>query len=134
MTKHAIAYIESGADGRYSVYTEDKFPFGFFGEGNTIDEAKQDFLDTFAGFRDEYYRRKGEIVEAEFEFRLDVSALLQQVKPYLSFVGLAEVTGISRQMLSQYACGFRRPKPKQRQRILDGIRTIGQKLSAFSEQ
>lgn len=130
--RHSIAYVESGADGRYSVYTEDDFPFGFFGEGDTIEEAEQDFLATFAGFRDDHFRRKGETVEAEFEFRLDASALLQQVKPYISFSGLSEVTGISRQMLSQYACGFRRPKPAMRQRILDGIRAVGAKLQQIN--
>ena len=126
--------IESGADGRYGLCTEaGDLPFLVVGDGDTIEAAKADFMAVYEAYREEYYKRKGERVEAEFEFRWDVSALLQQVKPYVSFVGLAEVTGISRQMLSQYACGFRRPKAEQRQRIIEGIRTIGEKLKHFSE-
>ena len=40
MTKEYIAHIESNGKGWYSVYCEEQFPFGFFGEGATIEEAK----------------------------------------------------------------------------------------------
>lgn len=131
MTKKLLIWIESGADGRYGLCTQaGELPFLVVGDGDTIEEAKADFMAVYNAYRDEYYRRKGEMVEAEFEFRLDASALLQQVKPYISFVGLAEMTGISRQRLSQYACGYRCPKPAMRQRILDGIHAVGAKMMA----
>lgn len=47
MKKQCTAHIECGNDGFYSVYVEEDFPFGFFGEGRTVKEAKQDFLGTF---------------------------------------------------------------------------------------
>lgn len=131
--KHLTVWIESGADGRYGLCTEaGDLPFLVVGDGDTVGEAKADFMAVYEAYREEYLKRKGETVEAEFEFRLDASALLQQVKPYISFAGLSEVTGISRQMLSQYACGFRRPKPAMRQRILDGIHAVGAKLQQIN--
>ena len=129
--KKVVIYIESGADGRYGLCSEaGDLPFLVVGDGDTLEEAKADFLAVYKAYREEYYKRKGETVEAEFEFRLDASAVLQQVKPYISFAGLAEVTGISRQMLSQYACGFRRPKPAQRAKIIEGIHSVGKLLCA----
>ena len=127
--------IESGADGRYGLCTEaGDLPFLVVGDGDTIEAAKADFTAVYEAYRDEYYKRKGERVEAQFDFRWDVSALLQQVKPYVSFVGLSEVTGISRQMLSQYACGFRRPKDAQRAKIVEGIARLADKLYMLCAQ
>ncbi len=55
-----------------------------------------------------------------------MSAVLQECKEYISFAYLSQLTGISKAMLSQYACGTRRPKPAQRDRIVGGIHQIGQ--------
>lgn len=66
-----IAHIEGGNDGWYSVYFNEDLPFGCFGEGRTIEEAKYDFLGTFDAFCKDHYERTGELVEAEFEFVYD---------------------------------------------------------------
>ena len=57
----------------YSVYCNEQFPFGFFGEGATIEEAERDFLATFEAFRDKHKARTGEDVQATFTFVKDVS-------------------------------------------------------------
>ena len=77
MTKEYIAHIESNGKGWYSVYCEEQFPFGFFGEGATIEEAKQDFLTTFDAFRDNHHKKTGEYIEATFTFVMDISAVME---------------------------------------------------------
>ena len=126
MTKTYEAHVESNGANWYSVYCNDEFPFGVFGEGATIEEAERDFLAVFNEMRANYKERTGKDVEATFSFVKDMSAVLQECKEYISFAYLSQLTGISKAMLSQYACGTRRPKPAQRERIVSGIHQIGQ--------
>ncbi|MGN1239256.1 MAG: helix-turn-helix domain-containing protein [Paludibacteraceae bacterium] len=132
MAKTYQAHIEANGQGFYSVYVNEEFPFGFFGEGSTQEEAKQDFQAVFNAMREEHQARTGEVVEADFEYVYDISAILQECKTYLSLAGLSEVTGISKAMLSQYACGTRKPKAAMRERIIEGIHQIGQTCIAIS--
>ena len=57
MKKEYVAHIESNGNGWYSVYCNEEFPFGFFGEGATIEEAKEDFLATFKGFSIDHHEK-----------------------------------------------------------------------------
>ena len=126
MAKNYEAHVESNGANWYSVYCNEEFPFGVFGEGATIEEAERDFLAVFNEMRENYRVRTGKEVEATFTFVKDMSAVLQECKEYISFAYLSQLTGISKAMLSQYACGTRRPKPAQRERIVGGIHQIGQ--------
>ena len=128
--RKSVAHIECNNNGFYTVYTNDGFPFGFFGEGNSAQSAKEDFIAAFNAFRDDYMARTGEFIDAEFEFVYDTSALLQEYKEIISFKALADATGISKAMLSQYACGTRHPKPAQRERIIAGIHEMGRRCLA----
>lgn len=128
--RKVIAHIECNSTGYYTVYTNEEFPFGFFGEGNTAKEAMDDFVATFKAFRDDHNERTGEYIDAEFTFIYDASAILQEYKEIINLRALAEVTGISKAMLSQYACGTRHPKPAQRQRIIAGIHEMGKRCLA----
>lgn len=131
MGKKIKAHIECNSSGWYSVYVNEDFPFGFFGEGKTAEEAKEDFMNMFNEMAQSYKEKTGESVSAVFEFVYDISAILQECKNYVSFAYLAKVTGINKGMLSQYACGIRKPKPAQRERIINGIHTIGNQCLAI---
>lgn len=124
--KEYEAHVESNGAGWYSVYCNEEFPFGVFGEGASIAEAERDFLAVFNAMRAAHKERTGENIEATFTFVKDMSAVLQECKEYISFAYLAQITGISKAMLSQYACGTRHPKPAQRAKIVGGIHQIGQ--------
>lgn len=131
MAKIYHAHVEANGQGLYSVYVNEEFPFGLLGDGFSIEEAEKDFLAVFEDMRQEHFERTGVMVEAQFEFVRDISAILQECKAYLSLAGLAEVTGISKAMLSQYACGSRRPKEGNRARIIAGIHQIGNSCMAI---
>lgn len=116
-TLKGTAHIEHNGNDLYSVYTEEDFPFGFFGEGYSVKEALQDFNNTFEAFCRDHYERTGERIEAEFEYVYDASAFLQHYKGILTLSGLSRITGINKVQLSQYVCGRRHPSPKTQAKI-----------------
>lgn len=129
MEKKIIAHIECGSDGMYSVYQNEDLPFGFFGEGKSVKEAKNDFLAVFEAMRQDHYERTGEFVEVEFDFVYDASAFLQYYKGMLTLAGLSRMTGINKAQLSQYVCGRRHPSPKTQERIKVSVQQFAQELS-----
>lgn len=67
----------------------------------------------------------------EFEFLcIDVSTLLKACESYASLAAISRASGINQHLLSHYANGMKKPRPKQRQRIIDGIHQIGRQLIA----
>lgn len=127
--KQYTAHIECNSTGWYSVYVEEDTPFGLIGEGNTEQEAIQDFLAVYEAMRKAHYERTGERCEMSFRFVLDMSALLNKYKNFISLVGLSKLTGINKAQLSQYVCGTRKPSPKTEERIKASVRAFAQELS-----
>jgi len=62
------------------------------------------------------------------EFKLDVHALLNHYKGIISFSSLAKVTGINEKQLGHYAQAHRKPRPKQREKIVEGFHKIGKEF------
>lgn len=125
----AQAHIECNSKGFYSVYCNADFPFGFFGEGYTVEEAKTDFLNVFYGMRDRHFKKTGEFVDAEFTFVYDASAFLQHYKGILTLSGMSRMTGINKAQLSQYVCGKRHPSPRTQEKIKRSVRKFAEELS-----
>lgn len=74
------------------------------------------------------------LVNGEYEFQynlLDVVTVLRACEPYISLAAISRATGINQHLLSHYANGLKHPRPKQRQRIVDGIHKIGNELLAI---
>lgn len=111
------------------MYCEEDFPFGFFGEGYTVEEAKTDFLNVFYGMRDRHFEKTGEYVEAEFTFVYDASAFLQHYKGILTLSGMSRMTGINKAQLSQYVCGKRHPSPRTQEKIKRSVQKFAEELS-----
>lgn len=68
--------------------------------------------------------------EYELEFELNTQAVLHYFNGILTRSALARVTGINERLLGHYASGYRNPRPAQRQRIIDGIRKIGDEFNS----
>lgn len=65
----------------------------------------------------------------EFEYNLlDATTILRAYEPYVSLAAISRATGINQHQLSHYANGLKKPRPLQRQRIVDGIHKIGKEL------
>jgi predicted RNase H-like HicB family nuclease len=63
-----------------------------------------------------------------FEYILSVSALLQKIEKFTSLAAVSRVSGINEQLLSHYATGLKKPRDKQRERIISGIHKIGEEF------
>ena len=65
----------------------------------------------------------------EFVFQYsDVASLLQAYSDLVPLASISRASGINQRLLSHYANGVKRPRPQQRQRIIDGIHKIGREL------
>lgn len=65
----------------------------------------------------------------EVEYRLEVSALLQYFDGILTRSALARITGINERQLGHYATGLRKPRPQQRERIIEGFHRLAKEFS-----
>ena len=123
-------FIELGNDGTYGAYIGGKnpLPFGVIGEGNTVAEAKRDFLDVV-----EAYKADGEKVpdDVEFVFSYDVPSFLSYYSKRLSLAGLEHITGVAQGQLSHYVTGRRKPSKKTVEKIQNRLNTFGRELSCL---
>lgn len=61
--------IERGDDGSYWAYVgSENVPFGILGDGNTVEDAKKDFLNCYKEMKTYYFETRNKCIECEFEF------------------------------------------------------------------
>lgn len=126
-------FIERGMDNTYSVFVPDNpLPFGIFGEGNTVDEAMNDFYESLQEMKELFSGQKKEIPDVEFEFKYDIAFFLAYYSNILTLAGLERLTGINRGQLNHYITGRRRPRPVTVKKIEMQIRRLGEELSHVS--
>lgn len=71
------------------------------------------------------------LVDGDYELEYsyaNIAALIRSLEPYTSLAALSRETGINQHQLSHYANGMKNPRPLQRQRIVEGIHSIGARL------
>jgi predicted RNase H-like HicB family nuclease len=128
----AKAIIEKGKDGTFDVnleYRED-LTFGLLGQGNTVEEAIEDFYVSRDEIK-EYYQETGkEFPEnLEFEFRYDMASFLDSYSDKISLAGLGRLTGINPKQLSHYLTRKRNPSPKTVKKIEAALHEFGKEIS-----
>ena len=57
-----------------------------------------------------------------------ISAILHEAQQYITLSALSRVTGIRHAQLSHYANSVSQPRLAQREKIINGLQTIGQEL------
>lgn len=129
MTKVKV-YIVREDDGTYSSYCEENnLPYGLIGEGNTVNEAIDEWNSMYEAMRQNFIKKGKDFPEAQFSFSYDVPSFLLYYAGKLTFSGLSKLTGISAAQLSQYAHGYRKPSPKTTEKIQRALNSFGQELS-----
>lgn len=101
----------------------------------TFEELKRETKDTLE-FHIEGMQLDGDevpqwIVDGDYEFEynfINTAALIRSCEPYTSIAAISRATGINQHQLSHYANGLKKPRPQQRQRIVEGIHKIGREL------
>ena len=121
--------IERGiTDNGYSIYIkEDDYPYGILGTGNTVDEAKQDFLAGYQEMKESVLEAGEEFIDVDIVFRYDVPSFLEAYAYAFTLAGLERITGINQKQLGHYISGYRKPSEKT-------VRKIDERIHAFSEE
>lgn len=128
--KKVIAIIEKGRDGSYSIYTP-TLQNNIIGEGNSVAEAKADFLIGYQEMIDTY-KEDGkpipkELQDIEFSYKYDLAAFYE-AHPYINVSKMANYIGINSGLMRQYRRG-QYISERQIIRIQKGIQTIGKELA-----
>lgn len=128
----ANVIIERGLDGTYDAYFEnsDQFSFGLLGQGKTVNEAMDDFMNSKDEMK-EYYQEVGKTFPEDLElvFKYDVASFLAYYSKVLSLSGLERLTGVNQGQLSHYVTGKRKPSQKTIEKIEHSLHTFGQEIS-----
>lgn len=128
--------INVGWNGNYSASPENK-DICVVVTGNTLDEVKKNMMQSLCAHIDAM-KKDGEIIppefkgEFDFEFHLNVRAILHFTDGIITKTALAKETGINVKQLTHYASGWRNPRPETSKKIFDGIKQISQKLISVS--
>jgi predicted RNase H-like HicB family nuclease len=128
--RKVTAIIEKGEDGSYSIHAPE-LENVIIGEGDTVAEAKDDFVNSrneiLEAYIDEGLPVPEELRDVEFEYRYDLSAFYD-AHPYLNVSKLAEHMHINASLMRQYRRG-QYISEEQVMRIQEGIRSIGRELA-----
>ena len=126
-------YIE-WCNKNYAATVGKEVPGSVLVTDKTFEGIKKAVIDTVA-FHIEGMLADGDDVPAwlasgdyEFEWVLSTSALLRSCERYTSIASIARASGINERLLSHYANGLKKPRPKQRERIVEGIHKIGREF------
>lgn len=101
----------------------------------TFDGTKEAIIDSLE-FSKEGYLESGEPAPNwvtkgyEVEFKMEISALLKYYDGILTRSALSRITGINERQLGHYTTGHRKPRQKQRKRIIEGFHRLGEEFSS----
>lgn len=116
------AMIEIGKDLTYDIYTvDDTLGFMLLGQGNSITEAKLDFLKSKKDMETIFVRegRQFDFENLDFEYKYDTGSFLRY-SPF-TLTWLAHATGINKKQLSHYTTGLRHPSRHTLEKIQTAI-------------
>ena len=121
-------------ENNYGAYS-DEVP-GCVATHKTLEGVKQAYIDALE-FHLAGMRTDGDKIPAvlqgkyKFHFVLNVRALLNYFDGVLTRSALSRVTGINERQLGHYITGHRKPRPKQREKIVEGIHRIGKEINSI---
>lgn len=135
MKKIVNVRISMAKDGTYSVYSED-CP-ALFGMGNTIPEAKKEFLETVGLTRS--IGKESALCwpewlddDCEFEYRCDVVDFLNYYAGVITPAALGRISGINPKQIWNYMHGKSKPRRAQVDKIENALHKLGSELMNVS--
>ena len=126
------ALIEKGKDGTFGIFTPD-INHTIIGSGNTVAEAKADFVNSLQEMILSYTETNRdipqELLNAEFEYKFDLSSFFDYYN-WINVSKLAKVAGINASLMRQYKTGQTYISEAQTQRIESTLHKLGAELLA----
>lgn len=123
--------IERSTD-MFSAYAENAE--GIYGEGTTVEEAKQSILDAIDIIKEEFTAENiPAILKGEYEiiYQFDVESLLNYYKGIFTNSALEKITGINQRQLQHYSSGLKKPRQIQLKKIEEGLHRLAAELQAL---
>lgn len=119
--------IEKGTD-LFGAWAENIS--GIYGEGSTVQEAKDSILEAV-----ELYKKYNDKIPVELqgdmdiEWVFDVQSFLQYYSGIFTKAALERITGINQKQLGHYASGLKKPRRAQVEKIENALRGFIQDMS-----
>ena len=105
------------------------------GEGKSVDEAKEDFLNSVEEVKASYLENGGELPselkDLEFEYKYDLASFFNEFD-FINVSKLAKRIGINASLMRQYKSCDAYISETQAKKIESAIRGIGRELSSVS--
>ena len=128
--------IEKNADGHYSIACNEMIGnYGLGGYGDTLSDAKQDFLEVISDAKASYLKTNGvlpkemETIEVEYRYSLtDFFAFFD----WINVSRFAKVAGINESKMRQYKVGTAFASEKTREKIMAAIQRMSTELASVS--
>ena len=117
----------------YGAYSEELA--GCVATHKTLEGVKQAYLEALE-FHMEGLRADGDAIPSvlhrkyRLDFVLNVRALLHYFEGVLTRSALSRITGINERQLGHYITGHRKPRPDQRNKIVEGLHRIGKEINS----
>ena len=131
----ATALIETGPDGGFDIVLMDLEHHVIFGDGDTVQEAKEDLLNSIqeviASYTEEGKPVPDELCDLELEYKYDIASFFNEFN-WINISALAKVLGMNRSLLYQDKKGDTYISHEQMKRIEKGVHELGRKLLEFS--
>ena len=129
--KKVKVFIERSNYG-FSAYMEEAgLDYGCTGEGQTVEQAIDDFVKSYEGIR-AYFERHGKpFQEIEYSFYYDTASFLEEYSKAFSLAGLERITGVSQAQLGHFLHGRRKPSARTVARIQAGVEKFAHELTAI---
>jgi len=132
MKKTIKVVIEKSTYG-YSAYMDDNtLSYGCIGEGKTVKETIQDFLDAYEDMKEYYESQNKPFEEVDFNFCYDTTSFLQHLSETFTLSGLSKITGINEKQLGHYVQGVNKPRPATAKKIQNKIKEYAKNIAAMS--
>ena len=129
------AIIETGPESDFDIILSDLENHGIWGHGNTVQEAKDDLLNSYQEMIDSYVEEgkpiPEELRDLEFDYKYDIASFFNEFN-WINISALAKVLGMNRSLLYQYKKGDNYISHEQMKRIERGVHELGKKLLEFS--
>ncbi|MFC4213488.1 hypothetical protein ACFOWA_20005 [Pedobacter lithocola] len=119
--------VEKTKDGFSAFASNEDLPIGT--SGDNVTELKNNIVDAYNSYAE--IKDLKEITIEDVAIKLDVKQFFDYYK-IINASALGARIGMDKTLISQYANGHKVPGPKQVDRILAGIREIGEELSSLN--
>lgn len=120
--------IEKQQDGTYIAYNTTGDKVTLIGTGDTVKEAKEDFMNSIEEIRSAYDSDScPEELSEEMNFHFDLSSLFEYY-PILNVSAFARFVGINESLMRQYKKGDTYISDAQLEKIENGIHRIGEEF------